>query len=49
MNQNESWIKMVDMKITVEFSQILGIFSEDYVYMFYVRVWFQAAYSFNIK
>ncbi len=28
---------MVDMKITVEFSQILGIFSADCVYMFYVR------------
>jgi hypothetical protein len=27
----KSWIKMVDMKITVEFSQILGIFTVVYV------------------
>ena len=40
---------MVDMKITVEFSQILGIFSADNVFIFYVRARFHAAYSFNIK
>ena len=27
---------MVVMKITVEFGQILGIFSSDYIYKFYV-------------
>ncbi len=27
MNPEESWVKMVDMKITVEFSQIIGIFT----------------------
>jgi hypothetical protein len=29
---------MVDMKINVEFSQILGIFTTDSIFMFYVRV-----------
>jgi len=31
MNQNKSRIIMVDMKITVEFSRILGIFTKVYV------------------
>jgi len=40
---------MVDMKITVEFSQILVIFLHHSNCMFHVRAWFLEAYSFNIK